>query len=134
MKKLVPTLALAVASAVSAESENRLEEIIVVSSRVPMPLREIGTSVSAITGSEIQFRGYTSLYDVLRTQPGVAVTNTGGMGAPSSVRIRGEEGYRTRAYIDGIDISDPSGIQISPNFEHLMSAGINRVEILRGPH
>ena len=133
MKKLVPTLALAVASAVSAETDNRLEEIIVVSSRVPMPLREIGTSVSAISASEIQFRGYSALYDVLRTQPGVAVTNTGGMGAPSAVRIRGEEAYRTRAYIDGIDISNPAGVQIGPNFEHLMSAGINRVEILRGP-
>lgn len=133
MKYLVSTLALAVASTVAAQSENRLEEIIVVSSRVPMPLREIGTSVSAISASEIQFRGFTSLYDVLRTQPGVAVTNTGGLGSPSAVRIRGEEGYRTRAYIDGIDVSDPSGIQMSPNFEHLMSAGINRVEILRGP-
>jgi vitamin B12 transporter len=134
LNKLVPALALATAaSAVSAQSNSKLEEILVVSSRVPMPLREIGTSVSAVSADEIQFRGYSSLYDVLRTQPGVAVTNTGGMGAPSTVRIRGEEGYRTRAYIDGIDVSDPSGIQVSPNFEHLMSAGINRVEILRGP-
>ncbi|MEH6588451.1 MAG: TonB-dependent receptor [Halioglobus sp.] len=135
MYKLMSALSLATiaASAVSAQNANKLEEIVVVSSRVPMPLREIGTSVSVISASEIQFRGYASLYDVLRTQPGVAVTNTGGMGAPSTVRIRGEEGYRTRAYIDGIDVSDPSGIQVSPNFEHLMSAGINRVEILRGP-
>ena len=133
MKKLIPVLALAVASSVSAQGENRLEEIIVVSSRVAMPLREIGTSVSAISADEIQFRGYASLHALLRTQPGVAVTNTGGMGSPSAVRIRGEEGYRTRAYIDGIDISDPSGIQMSPNFEQLMSAGVNRVEILRGP-
>ena len=134
MYKLISALSLAIAAgAVSAQNANKLEEIVVVSSRVPMPLREVGTSVSVISASEIQFRGYASLYDVLRTQPGVAVTNTGGMGAPSTVRIRGEEGYRTRAYIDGIDVSDPSGIQISPNFEHLMSAGINRVEILRGP-
>jgi vitamin B12 transporter len=136
LNKLTPSLALALAFAtgsVAAQTNNKLEEIIVVSSRVPMPLREIGTSVSVLAASEIQFRGYASLYDVLRTQPGVTVTNTGGMGAPSTVRIRGEEGYRTRAYIDGIDISDPSGIQISPKFEHLMSAGISRVEILRGP-
>ena len=134
MNKLIPAVAVAVAaSAASAQNSNKLEEIIVVSSRVPMPLREIGTSVSVVSASEIQFRGYASLYDVLRTQPGVAVTNTGGMGAPATVRIRGEEGYRTRAYVDGIDVSDSSGIQISPNFEHLMSADINRVEILRGP-
>ncbi|WP_239017362.1 TonB-dependent receptor plug domain-containing protein [Seongchinamella sediminis] len=133
MKKLVTVLALAAASNVSAQGESRLEEIIVVSSRVPMPLREIGTSVSALSADEIRFRGYSSLYQLLRTQAGVAVTNTGGMGTPSAVRIRGEEGYRTRAYIDGIDISDPSNLQMSPNFEHLMSAGVDRVEILRGP-
>ena len=90
LNKLTPSLALALAFAtgsVAAQTNNKLEEIIVVSSRVPMPLREIGTSVSVLAASEIQFRGYASLYDVLRTQPGVTVTNTGGMGAYSPTPV-----------------------------------------------
>ncbi len=110
-----------------------LEEVVVTSSRIPMPLREVGTSISVVTQQEISELGFTSLYDVLRTQPGVSVTNTGGAGSAAALRIRGEEGYRTLVLLDGIDISDTSGPQVSPRFEQLMSSGVQRVEILRGP-
>ncbi len=127
--------ALATLSAVSAPSfaNNKLEEIIITSSRVEMPLRAIGTSVSVITGQEIQDRGYNSLVDVLRNQPSVSVSNAGGAGKATALRIRGEAGYRTLVLLDGIDISDSSGTQVSPRWEHLQGAGVERVEILRGP-
>lgn len=121
------------AVAQSTSSKDKLEEIVVTSSRVPMPLRQIGTSVSVITQEDITQLGFNSLFDVLRTQPGVAVTNTGGPGGPSSLRIRGEEGYRTLMLLDGIDISDTSSPQIGPRVEQLLSSGVQRVEILRGP-
>ena len=105
----------------------------VTSSRVPAPLRQIGTSLSVVTTDEIQARGFNSLFEVLRSQPSVAASNTGGVGKPTALRIRGEEGFRTKAYIDGIDVSDTSGPQIGPRFEEMPSAGIARVEILRGP-
>ncbi len=55
-----------------------LEEIIITSSRVEMPLRQVGTSVSVLTREDIAVRGFSSLYDVLRTQPAVSANNTGG--------------------------------------------------------
>lgn len=131
-------LALATTGAMQAladtpETANRLEEIVVTSSRVPMPLRQVGTSVSVITASEIEQLGYNALYDVLRTQPGVGVSNQAGPGSVTSLRIRGEENYRTRFYLDGIDISDSSSPQTTTRVEHLLSTGVERVEILRGP-
>lgn len=110
-----------------------LEEIVISSSRIPMPLREVGTSISVVELADIRALGFSSLQDVLRTQPGVAVTNTGGSGKVSSLRIRGEEGYRTLLLIDGIDVSDTTAPQHGPRFEQLLSAGVQRVEILRGP-
>ncbi len=140
MNKLSVFTALALAAAMpwqavaqSTSSKDKLEEIIVTSSRVPMPLREIGTSVSVITEEEISQLGFNSLYDILRTQPGVAVSNAGGAGSPTSLRIRGEEGYRTLMLLDGIDISDTSSPQVGPRIEQLLSSGVQRVEILRGP-
>lgn len=140
MKKFSLLAALALAAvtpwyafAQSTSPKDKLEEIIVTSSRVPMPLREIGTSVSVITEQEISQLGFNSLYEILRTQPGVAVSNTGGAGSPTSLKIRGEEGYRTLMLLDGIDISDTSSPQIGPRVEQLLSSGIQRVEILRGP-
>jgi vitamin B12 transporter len=117
----------------SDKAGNKLEEVIVTSSRIAMPLRQVGTSVSVITQQEIVQRGFNSLYDVLRSQPSVAVSNPGGAGNATSLRIRGEEGYRTLILLDGIDISDASAPQVGPRVEHLLSSGIARVEILRGP-
>lgn len=110
-----------------------MEEVVVTSSRVPTPLRQIGTSVSVINQADIERLGYDALYNVLRTQPGVQVSNQGGPGSITSLRIRGEENYRTRFYLDGIDISDTSSPQTTTRVEHIMSSSVQRVEILRGP-
>lgn len=126
-------LALATSAATTGLAASPLEEIVITSSRVAMPLREVGTSISVVNQEAIEQLGFTSLYDVLRTQPGVSVTNTGGVGSAAALRIRGEEGYRTMVLLDGIDISDTSGPQVSPRFEQLLSSGVQRVEILRGP-
>lgn len=117
----------------TAPASSALEEVIVTSSRIETPLRQIGTSVSVLTAQEIAANGSASLIDVLRTLPSISVTNTGGAGQISNLRIRGEEGYRTLTLIDGIKISDPSVTQVQPQLEHLMSSGIERVEVLRGP-
>jgi len=112
--------------------DNDIEKLVVVSSRVAMPLREIATSVSIITQEDIEARGYANLTDVLKTQAAISATNSGGIGSTTALRVRGEEGYRTLVRIDGVDISDPTGPQVSAELAHLQSANISRVEILRG--
>ncbi|MCB1649518.1 MAG: TonB-dependent receptor [Pseudomonadales bacterium] len=116
-----------------AQEPAALEELIVTSSRIETPLRQIGTSVSVLNAEDIAAEGSASLMDVLRTLPSISVTNTGGSGQVSNLRIRGEEGYRTLTLIDGIRLSDPSVTQVQGQPEHLLSSGIERVEILRGP-
>ena len=127
------TNALQATADVATTSPNKLEEIIVTSSRVPMPLRQVATSVSVLTQQEITERGFNSLADVLRNKPSISVTNSGGAGQQTTLRIRGEEGFRTLVLLDGIDLSNTSTPQVSTQFEHLLSAGIQRVEVLRGP-
>lgn len=114
------------------KNSDAIEHLIIVSSRVAIPLREIATSVSVVTKSEIEARGYANLTDVLRSEPSISATNSGGVGSTTSLRVRGEEGYRTQVRLDGIEISDPTGTQIGPQLAHLQSANISRVEILRG--
>jgi vitamin B12 transporter len=110
------------------------EEIVVTGSLVPTPKREIGAAVTVIDATEIELRGYDGLADLLRTQVGIGVTNTGGAGQPTALRIRGEEGYRTQLIIDGVKAVDPSGTQVGPSFDNLLATGdMQRVEILRGP-
>lgn len=133
-------MALATISGASfAQSDNTnallptLETMVVVSSRQEQPLREVATSIAVLDESQIKARGFTALADVLRSMPSVSVTNTGGMGKATSIRVRGESGYRTMVRVDGVDVTDPTGPQASAQLQHIMSADISRVELLRGP-
>ena len=58
--------------AFSQDNANPFEEIIVTSSLIPVPMRQIGTSVSFITEAEIDAHGNLSLVDVLRQMPAIA--------------------------------------------------------------
>ena len=111
----------------------KFEEVVITSSRVEQPLREVATSVSVITREDLELKGYTTLADALRTQGSVGVSNQGGTGAVTTLRIRGEEGYRTLVKIDGVDMSDPTGVQVGPLVQNLVNTqDIERIEILRG--
>jgi vitamin B12 transporter len=115
------------------EDPSPLEVIVVTSNHVPVPLRKIATSISVITAEDIEAHGNLSLVDVLRQLPSIGTSGSGGAGKSTSLRIRGEEGFRTLTIFDGIRLSDPSGPQVGPQLEHLLSSGIGRVEVLRGP-
>lgn len=140
MKKTLLAAAVVAAAPAMAQTDNpqkdllpSLETIVVVSSRQPEAMRQVATSVAVMDEVQIKARGFTALADVLRSMPSVSVTNTGGMGKPTSIRVRGESGYRTMVRVDGVDVTDPTGTQASAQLQHIMSADVGRVELLRGP-
>ena len=125
---------MSIAQAQSNAPTQPTEEMIVTSSLVPQPKREIGTAVSVLDFGEMQLRGYTEVADALRTQPGISVSNSGGVGKSTSVRIRGEDSYRTTLIIDGVRAADASAPQVSPDFDSLLATSdFDRIEVLRGP-
>ena len=109
------------------------EEIVVIANRVPVPLSRVAASVTVIDADDIEAQGDFNLKHILQRSVGVAGDSNGGIGAVSALRVRGEEGYRTLVVMDGLKLSDPTTPQVMPRFEHLLSSGIGRVEILRGP-
>ena len=121
------------AAIASANQTSSIEETVIVASRVPLPIDEIGVSVDRIDRDTMDLLGYVDIAQLLDLQTGISVTRDGGLGKTANVRIRGEEGYRTRILLDGIDIADPSSPQISPRVEQLLTDGLQSVEILRGP-
>lgn len=117
-----------------AQIENNIsDEIVVTANRVPVPLRQIGTSVSVMNEFEIDAHGNLGLPDLLRQMPAVGASSNGGVGKITTVRVRGEEGFRTLTYLDGMRLQDPSAPQLATDFSQLLTDGIGRIEILRGP-
>ena len=101
--------------------------------RVPTPEDQLGTSVTVITGPEIEQKQQRTLPEVLRDVPGVNVVQAGSPGGFASVFMRGTNANHTKVLIDGIDVSDPSAANGEVDFSQFLASDIDRVEVLRGP-
>ncbi|HLH10346.1 MAG TPA: TonB-dependent receptor [Methylovirgula sp.] len=120
------------AQAVPAQSEP-LPQIVVTPTLVPTPESEVASSITVITSADMQAKQERTVPDALADVPGLNVVQTGGPGGATSVYIRGANANQTKVYIDGVDVSDPSATDGTFDFGQLLTAGIDRIEILRGP-
>ena len=111
----------------------QLDTIVVEGSRLNQTEAEIGTSVSIITGEEIEKLGFDFALDAVATAPGVTINQNGSFGGTASVRIRGASSGQTLVLIDGIPVGDPSATDGSFNFAYLDTENIDRIEVLKGP-
>lgn len=132
---LAVSLALTPTTFLSAQEQSAedITEIVVVANRTPVSLDRIATSVTVLNQQDIEDHGNVSITDILRQTPAVGVSRNGGNGSASSLRIRGEEGFRTVVLFDGMRLGDPSAPQVVTSLEHILSSGISRIEVLRGP-
>lgn len=105
--------------------------IIVTGGLVPIEAAAYGRSVSVITAEEIEARDLHYVSEALRSLPGVSVSQTGGQGGLTSIRLRGAEGRHTLVLVDGVDISAPENAEY--DFGGLLVSDIERIEVLRGP-
>jgi vitamin B12 transporter len=96
-----------------------------------IPLDHVGSAVSVVTGKDLERQQVQSVHDALRSLPGVSVSQQGGAGNLSVVRIRGAESRHTLVIVDGIEVNDvASGFF---DFSNLSAADVERIEVLRGP-
>lgn len=108
-------------------------EITLTADRIPTSIQRTGSAVTVISAEEVQKRNQGSLVDVLRSVPGVDVSETGGPGATTAIRLRGANSGQTLVLIDGVRANDPGGA--SGEFDGAIIAPglIDRIEVLRGP-
>jgi vitamin B12 transporter len=122
----------AVVAASPAAGDDTADTIIVTASRIPVPLVAAGSSVSVIDREQIEARQSIFATDILQDLPGVAVSQSGGIGSITQIRIRGAEANQVLVLIDGIEANDPSGNDEFA-FQHLTTWDVERIEVVRGP-
>lgn len=114
-----------------AEDSYDLGEITVSGSLTPTERARSGATVEILESEDLE-NADVSLSSILRRVPGVSASVDGGLGGTTNLRIRGLSNSYVGVRIDGIDVTDPSGPQTSFNFGGLTTAGVDRVEVLKG--
>src|SRR5215218_1257074 len=108
-------------------------DFVVTPTRTPQAISRAGSAVTVITADEVAKESSKSVADLLRRSPGLSVTESGGPGSSTTVRIRGAESRHTLVLIDGVRVTDPSQASAEFDFARLVPTDIERIEVLRGP-
>ncbi|MDO8884705.1 TonB-dependent siderophore receptor [Pseudotabrizicola sp.] len=134
MKRLhVSILALVASLPVPAVAQDIvLDEIIVTANRTPTDRNRTGTSVSVVSATELGASQGVGIADAFSRLAGVSVSQQGAFGSPASVRIRGADQRYIAVFVDGVRVTDPTGVQTQFDFGMLPAFGVDRIEILRG--
>jgi outer membrane cobalamin receptor len=106
------------------------ESVVVSAAQVEVPLSQVTSTVTVITGTELEARQIHSVADALRMVPGITVAATGGLGAVTGVFPRGGESNFTLVFVDDVPVTAFGG---EFDFAHLSAANVERIEIVRGP-
>jgi vitamin B12 transporter len=109
-----------------------LGEIVVSANLEETEASRIGATVIVVDQADLQASGETNLIDFLVRVPGVSIRPNGPLGASTGFTVRGASQNYVPVLIDGIEVSDPSAPQNAFNFGGFTTAGISRIEILKG--
>lgn len=95
-----------------------------------VPLSEVGSSVTVVTGEQLRDRQVRTAAEALQSLPGVHVSRNSTPASVTEVRIRGAENNHTLVLIDGVPANDPTSGAY--DFSDLSTADIERIEVIRG--
>jgi len=115
-----------------AEEALELDDLLVTAGLQPISINDVASSVSVITREEIEQKQVKYLSELLRDVPGFSVSQAGGGGSQTQVRVRGAEANQLLVLVDGVRANDPAA---SDDFQYqlALTANIERIEIIRGP-
>ncbi|MGI9385841.1 MAG: TonB-dependent receptor plug domain-containing protein [Methyloligellaceae bacterium] len=92
---------------------------------------KVGSAYTVITGEELKAKQIRHAGDALREVAGVSVSRSGGVGNFTQVRLRGAEANHASVRIDGVEVNSLDVGEF--DFAGLLTADIERIEVVRGP-
>jgi vitamin B12 transporter len=114
-----------------ADTALKTSDIFVTATRTPLPKKNVIADITTISEEEIKLAGSSSLPELLQRQPGIEISNNGGLGKVSTLFLRGTSSTHSIILLDGIRIdSATSGLTA---IENIPLSQIEKIEIVRGP-
>lgn len=96
----------------------------------PTLASQTGAPVSVISPAELNAVNKLDVLGALRLVPGVNVVQEGQRGGVTSVYIRGGDDHFNKVLIDGVPANEIGG---QYDFANLATAGVEKVEVFKGP-
>jgi vitamin B12 transporter len=106
------------------------DRVVVTATGSPLTLEEAGVAATVFTSADFLPPNAPFIEDLLRDVPGLNVVQTGQNGALTTLFARGGDSDTSLVLLDGVPITEPGG---SIDFANLTSAGLDRMEVIRGP-
>ena len=98
----------------------------------PVPVTQVGQSVSQISRADIDAVQGSDLVRVLERLPGVSFARNGGPGAQTSLFVRGGDSDQLLVLIDGVRVADLASPGGNYDTGPLALTSISHIELLRG--
>jgi vitamin B12 transporter len=105
-------------------------DVIVTATGAWLPTDQAGVAASVFTARDFDAPHVPFVADLLRDVPGLNVVQNGSNGALTTLFARGGDSGAALVLLDGVPLTDPGG---SLDLAHLTSAGLDRMEVVRGP-
>lgn len=107
------------------------DAFVITGSREPLARHQVAADVVVIDSERIRASGADSIEELLRREAGVQLLRNGGPGQSAGLSIRGAARGQTLLLIDGVRVGSAS--LGTPELDTLTLAGVERIEVLRGP-
>jgi vitamin B12 transporter len=105
------------------------QSIVVTATGTPTPQQQTSESTAVLASLDLTLRA--DFVDALRMMPGTVTTQSGQLGAQTSLFIRGGSSDANKVLLDGVSVGDLGG---RFDFGPLSTTGIQSVEVYRGPN
>ncbi len=105
--------------------------VVVTASLEPQTEERVVATVDVIERREIESRQADLVLDLLRTLPGLAVTQAGSPGKVATLFTRGTSSSQTLVLLDGVVLND--AVLGGFDWSAVATDGVERIEVVRGP-
>jgi vitamin B12 transporter len=107
------------------------ESVVVTATSVPEDEKDVGSAITVITRKDLEQHEAVQVSDVLRTVPGLDLTQQGTPGSLTSLFTRGTNSTQTLVLVDGVRMNSP--YFAGYDWSGLSTENIDRIEVARGP-
>ncbi|SHG34162.1 vitamin B12 transporter [Flavobacterium fluvii] len=114
-------------------SKNQLDEVVISDSKFALPKEKSGKVITKITSEDLKMKEGQSVATILNSVAGVEINGSqSAAGKNLGYYIRGGKSSQVLVLIDGIPVTDASGISLEYDLRLLPAEQVESIEIMKG--